>query len=179
MAPPDFLATPEDLAVLVRKSAADPKVRLALRRASERFQGAVGHRVILVEDDVLVRLGSGTDTLFLKAAPVSAVSVTIGGETVPPENYTLDPEAGVLYGITGYWPYRTPITVTYTHGYAVVPGDIEDAVLEHATTICLAMAHVQQETAGTNNASYMVAATVGTTQKWADTVRKYDLTGRA
>lgn len=179
MAPSDFLATPEDLAVLVRKSNTDPKIRLALRRASGRFRDAVGYPVSKTEDDILVRLGDGTDSLFLKGAPVHAVSVSIGGTVIPPENYAIDAEAGILYGLTGNWPTRVPITITYTHGYETIPDGIVDAVLEHATTICMAMAHVQQETAGTNNASYMVAATVGTTQKWVDTVLTYRLRGRA
>lgn len=179
MAPPEFLATPEDLAVLVRKSSTDPKVRLALKRASGRFRDAVGYPVSLTTDDVLTRLGDGTDTMFLKAAPVLAVSVTSGGETIPPDSYQLDAENGILYAVDKAWNWRTPFTITYTHGYADIPEGIQDAVLEQATTICLSFAHVQQETALTNNASYGQAATVGVTQKWVDAVATYSLKGRA
>lgn len=179
MAPPDFLATPEDLGVLVRKPSSDPKIRLALKLSSGRFRDAVGYPVSLVTNDVLTRLGDGTDTMFLKAAPVSAVAVTSGGVVIPPETYMLDAEAGILYGVSGVWNWRTPFTITYTHGYANIPEGIQGAVLEHATTIHKAFAHVQQETAGTNNASYAMAATVGVTQKWTDTVLAYRLRGRA
>lgn len=178
MAALEFLATPEDLGVLVRKPPTDPKIRLALKRASGRFRQDVGYPVTQVVDDVLTRLGDGTDTLFLKGAPVTAVSVSSGGEIIPPESYTLDAEAGILYAANACWNWRTPFTITYTHGYTEIPEGIQDAVLEHATTIHKAYAHVQQETAGTNNASYMVAATVGVTQKWVDAVAAYRLRGR-
>jgi hypothetical protein len=176
---PDFLAAPEDLAVLVRKPSTHPQVLLALRRASGRFRDEVGYPVTQVVDDTMTRLGDGTDKLFLKGAPVTAVSVSSGGTLIDPSLYTLDAENGILYANGSNWDWRIPFDITYTHGFTTIPVGIQDAVLEHATTICLAYAHVQQETALTNNASYAMAATVGTTQKWADTVKRYDLTGRA
>ena len=179
MAPLPLLATPEDLAVLVRKSPTDPKVRLALKRASGRFRDAVGYQVSQVVDDTLTRLGNGTDVMLLKGAPVTAVSVSSGAETIPADSYTLDAEAGILYAVDSVWNWRTPFTITYTHGYAEIPEGIEDAVLEQAVTQCLAFAHVQQETAATNNASYGKEATVGIKKKWTDAVLTYRLRGRA
>lgn len=176
MLPP--LASADDLAVLVNKTPEDAKVRLALKRASGRFRDAVGYPVTRVEGDTLVLTGNGTDTLFLKGAPVTAIAVAYGGEEIEPDQYDLDPVAGILYA-HGVWAARKQYTVTYTHGYEEVPEGIQDAVLEHATTLCLAYAHIQQETAGPQNASYGAAAMVGVTQKWTDAVLAYRLRGRA
>lgn len=175
----ELLATPEDLGVLIRKPATDPKLRLALRMASGRFRLEVGYPISQVVDDTLTRLGDGTDTLLLKGAPVTAATITSGGVAVPADSYTVDAENGIIYANNSVWNWRTPFVITYTHGYTEIPDGIQDAVLEHATTIHMAFAHVQQETAGTNNASYAMAATVGVTQKWTNAVLAYRLRGRA
>ena len=69
------------------------------------------------------------------------------------------------------------VKVTYDHGWAEIPGDVQDAVLEHAATLARVLAHLQQNSAGSTQESYGQAAMVGTTAKWADTVARYSLAG--
>lgn len=173
------LADVDDLAVLVRLPPTDRRVVLALRRASGRFRDAVGYPVTEVKNDRLERMGEGDNALLLKGAPADVTEVKVGGTVLPVTAYVVDPEAGILYRLGGRWRARELVQITYTHGYSQIPEGIEDAVLEHATTLALTYAHVQQETAGTNNMSAAMRATVGVTEKWVDTVATYRLRGRA
>jgi hypothetical protein len=75
----------------------------------------------------------------------------------------------------GVWTKDYEIEVDCTYGFATnaVPGDIKDAVLEHAATLALTLAHVQQESAGATSAGYNQNATTGVTQKWVEAVARY------
>lgn len=181
-----YLAKEEDLKTLLRhENIDDTELRLALRRASDRFRGNVDHPVHRVEDDQVRANGTGTARLLLKAAPITDISVTVDGRRLTEgADYQVDRNAGILYrrprGL--WWPagYGN-VHVTYTHGWPAeeIPGDIQDAVLEHATTLAMVFAHLQQEGTGSVQATYGPAALVGTTQKWEDAVNKYKLKGRS
>lgn len=181
-----LLASLGDLAVLTRLPANNPRVELALRRASSRFEGAVEYGMSYVENDVIQLDGDGTQILQLPALPiVGAVSVQINNETVPvlSDELELNRRTGQLSLICDRWPVGVGnIEVTYSHGYEDVedvPGDIQDAVLEHAVTICLTYAHIQQNSAGSAQESYIQAAMVGVTAKWVDAVARYHIGGKS
>lgn len=180
------LARIDDLATKTGRPAADTRLILALRRATDRFIGDCGHRdgngdfcLFRVVDDVVFVSGDGSDTLRLPSAPVVAVSaVTVGGAALVPADFQIGRRIGVLRRVGGYWPAGLEnVEVTYTHGIdpAKVPGDIADAVLEHAETVFRAQAHVQQEAALSQSQGFFAAAMVGTTQKWVDAVNRYSL----
>lgn len=181
-----FLAKIDDLATKTGRAVDDARLILALRRATDRFIGECGHRdgegnfvLFRVVDDVAYVSGDGGDTLLLPSAPIiGQPSVAIDGGAPTAVGFQTGRRAGILRAVGGYWPAGLEnIAVTYTHGYdpAKVPGDIADAVLEHAETLYRAQAHVQQEGALSQSAGYFAAALVGTTQKWADAVARHSL----
>jgi hypothetical protein len=124
---------------------------------------------------VILLDGNGTELLLLPAAPFTTIAVEVDGEAVT--DYTASTRAGVLRR-SALWPDGLEnIQVTYTHGYATIPGAIQDAVLEQAAIQARVPAGVQQETAGTQSITWGLAATTGVTQKWADAVNLYRLGG--
>lgn len=170
------LAKPEDLAVQTKLPADDSRVKLAIRRASDRFIGEVGHPVVFVEDDTIDLDGNGLQVLHLPAAPVvGSPTVTVAGREVT--GFQVSRRHGMLRRTDGAdWPHGfSNIEVTYSHGHKNIPGDIVDAVLEHAATIATSLAHLQQESAGTNSVSFGSTAMVGVTQKWSDAVQRHRL----
>lgn len=149
-------------------------MELALRRASDRFRGEVGHPVNRITHDVVWLTGAGGKSLGLPAYAETIHSVVVNGQIVGADTYRLDKQTNSLLRRGGsYWPDGAEIQVDYDHGWAEIPGDIQDAVLEHAATIGSILIHVQQETAANVSTSYGQTATVGTTQKWVDAVARY------
>jgi hypothetical protein len=179
-----YLAAAAALATVTGLPETSHKLLLALDRASERFRDAVGHPVTLVEDETIILDGVGGELLLLPAAPVTELtSVKVRGTVVT--DYEASLRAGTLRrtpttggGMAAEWPDGLGnIEVTYSHGNAVVPGGIQDAVLEHAATLLLAPIGVQQETAGSQSITWGLQATTGVTQKWEEAVARYRLSG--
>lgn len=173
-----LLAEASELATLIEFPADDPNLVLALKRASARFQGpgGIGYPLHFQEAETIRLDGTGTRALFLPAAPVEAVTVSIDGH--PVTDYQIRHRNGILRRNVP-WPNGLEnIEVTYSHGYRQIPADVQDAVLEHAVTLALVYSHIQQEGAGGTQTTYGAAATVGTTQKWVETVNAYRLKDR-
>jgi len=128
----------------------DPMANAALEAATAAIQSYCDQRLTLVEDDVAVVDGSGSDTLLLPEFPVTDVSVVVVDSDWDSARTLLGPgngsaseydwnEAGLLFrrrgqfvyyesrfeAVYGMWPpRRKSVTVTYTHGYEVIPADI-------------------------------------------------------
>ena len=165
------LADPEDLALRLGCPVGDGKLLLALNRASGRFRGAVGHPVSLVQSDTVLLGGDGGATLLLPAAPVANVTVRICGEVV--DGVQVSSRSGVLR-LDGGWPDGLDnIEITYDHGFAVIPADIQDAVLEQAELQYSVMVAAQQVTQGGRSVTFGTQATVGVTQRWQECVDRY------
>lgn len=177
-----YLAEIADLAIRLGKPVNDPNVELALRRASNRFRGDVNHPVHRVTADNIKRNGRGTDTVFLPAIPVTVHSVTVDGVLLDETAYQVDEDSGIIRRVDGYiFQFGLGnVAVNYDHGWAPenIPGDIQDAVLEHAVTLALVYAHLQQNSAGSTQESYSAAATVGTTATWVAAVERYQVFNR-
>ena len=180
------LAAAKDLALLLGVPENDPRVELALRRASARFIGAVGWPVLRKVDDVLVVDGHGGRRLTLPAMNVTAAAVQIDGEpanvvtrATTNQDVVLNPRLGILHRAAGWPAGPANILVTYTHGWASdeIPGDIQDAVLEQAGHIAFTLGLASQESASGLSITYSAAATGGVTQRWADAVDRYRVTG--
>jgi hypothetical protein len=171
--PEPYLAPPEELATLTKLEASNPSLLLALDRASERFRQAVGHPVHHVVGDEIVLDGDGTETLLLPAAPFTDITILVGGAAVT--DFEANRRGGVLRR-KARWPDGLGnIEITYTHGYAVIPGGIRDAVLEQAVIQLKVPAGVQSESAGGQSITWGVTAATGVTQKWAEAVEVYRL----
>lgn len=118
--------------------------------------------------------GNGGRSLGLPAYGETVHSVVVNGTLVAADTYRLDKQTNSLVRRGGaYWPDHAEIQVDYDHGWVDIPEDIQDAVLEHAATIGSILIHVQQESATSVSTTYGQTATVGTTQKWVDTVDRY------
>lgn len=157
--------------------ASNPKLALALSRASNRFRDAVGYPVHQVTDEVILLDGDGTTALHLPAAPVQTIAVSLDGvPLVERVGFQISRRNGVLRRIGGVWPDGLEnIEITYSHGWATIPGGIMDAVLEQGQVQATILAGVQTQSAGPYGVTYGAQATVGVTQKWTDAVAKYSL----
>lgn len=129
------MALPNLVTDLVDVEELPANVQAKLAEASARFRGAVRHPVSLVEDDEVWLDGDGSGALLLPAAPVVDIDrVEIDGEPVEVEWS----QAGVLRRIHERWPARLrAIKVVYTHGYADIPTEIQEAVLSMARYLAI------------------------------------------
>lgn len=93
---------------------------------------------------------------------------------VPLRDYSVDRNSGVIRRKNGWFPDDLGnVEVNYDHGYEEIPGEIQDVVLEQAATLALHLAHLQQNSAGSTQESYVAQATVGTTSAWTAAVERY------
>ncbi|MFJ3878064.1 mobile element protein [Streptomyces sp. NPDC090077] len=173
----DLLADPQELAAWLQVGADDPKLVAALTAASRRFQGAVRHPVILVAGDTVVLDGSGDLSLLLPAAPVTEVaSVAVDGQALTAgTDYSWSAD-GYLHRMGCAWPSTLrSVTVVYSHGYAEVPGDIQEVVIDQARALYAVLPGVQQQTVGAQSVTFGVQAATGITAQWAAAVERYQL----
>ena len=173
----DVLADPEELAASLGVPSTDPKLVWALTAASRRFRGAVRHPVSLVAGDSFVLDGNGRTSILLPAAPVLAVtSVTLDG-TALVEGTDFDWSTdGFLRRLCGVWPDRLRcLRGFYDHGYAVVPEDIQEVVIDQARAMYRIDPGVQTKTVGGQSVTFGVQAAIGVTAQWTAAVERYQL----
>jgi hypothetical protein len=110
----------------------------AVEAASSAFRAAVRHPVTLVDDDVVTVYGRGTRDLVMPAAPIVDVTLIVaklstGDEPVDMTSgyVQIRKRDGILRRWVG-WADDCEFEVTYSHGYAVVPEEIANAVLNAA-----------------------------------------------
>jgi hypothetical protein len=82
--------------------------------------------------------GRDGEPLILAQAPVdpATIAITIDGAALDPANdLALDQDAGLVYRITTpyLWQSSTSLVVTYTAGFAEIPYDVQQAVLDLCT----------------------------------------------
>lgn len=176
----EFLADPVELATWLGKPDDDPKLLAALRAATRRFRGAVGHVVDLVVDDEVTLDGNGRESLLLPVWPVTAVtSVELDGEAlVDGTDYSWS-EAGMLRRLGCLcWPDRLRcLDVVYSHGFGSaldsVPQDIQEAVIDQARTMFTVVPGVQSRAVGGQSVTFGATAAVGVSDQWSKAVARY------
>ncbi|MFE2497088.1 mobile element protein [Streptomyces scopuliridis] len=173
----DYLADPADLAAWLPVGEDDPKLLAALKASSRRFRGAVRHPVTLTAGDVVTLDGTGRESVLLPAAPVTAVaSLLLDGEVLAVAvdfSWSAD---GFLRRLGYCWPDRLRcIEVTYSHGYAQIPEDIQEVVVDQARAMYRVQPGVQTIQAGGESITYGVQAAAGVTAQWSAVVEKYQL----
>ncbi|MFJ8583623.1 mobile element protein [Streptomyces sp. NPDC093595] len=173
----DPLADPAELAVWLGVPETDTKLVAALNAASRRFRGAVRHPVTLVAGDTVTLDGPGAYTVLLPAAPVVAVaSVVLDGTTLVAGTDYEWSQDGYLRRLSTPWPAALRcLTVTYTHGYAQIPDDIQEVVIDQARAIYAVQPGVQQKTVGSQSVTFGAQAATGVTAQWSAAVEKYQL----
>lgn len=173
-----FLADPAELAVLLGRAEDDPKLLAALRAASRRFRGQVGHRVHLVEDDVVVLDGNGRESVLLPVWPTRSVAEVLldGIELVEGTDYSWS-AAGILRRLgCRLWPDRLRcLQVTYSHGWPddEIPEDILEAVLERAQASFTIPVGVQSKAVGGQSVTFGAQAASGATEAWLLAVARH------
>lgn len=99
-----------------------------LQAATNTIKAYTDQTIEQVVDDVEVKDGRNRRVLLLDEIPVTAVSSVVeDGTTLTVDDDYVWSETGELTRVGGCWPAdpRT-VTVTYTHGYATVPGELKD-----------------------------------------------------
>ena len=174
----EFLADPAELAIKLGRTEDDPKLLYALRAASRRFRGQVGHRVNLVTNDVAVLDGNGRESLLLPVWPTIAVAEVLLDDTVLVEgtDYSWS-DAGILRRLGCYrWPDRFRcLQVTYSHGWPSlnIPEDIQEAVLERAEAAFTIPVGVQSKAVGGQSVTFGAQAAAGATEAWTLAVARH------
>jgi hypothetical protein len=151
-------ATTTDLSnVLGREiDAEDAAALAALDTATAMVQATVGQTIEEVEDDEIVLDGSGTRVLLLPEFPVSEIEVETedDGVLVDGEDYQWSAD-GYVRRINGTWPTDLrSITVTYTHGYAVIPAIVVSVTARLAARLLDTSITARQETIGSYSVTY-------------------------
>ncbi|MFV8127539.1 mobile element protein [Streptomyces syringium] len=174
----DLLADPAELAVWLCKPADDPKLLAALRAATRRFRGAVGHAVTLVAGDTVCLDGNGREALLLPVWPTVAVALVEldGTALVAGTDYDWS-ESGILRRLgCQYWPDRLGcVSVTYTHGWAQIPDDIAEAVIDQARSLYTVVPGVQSKAVGGQSVTFGAQAAVGVTSQWSAAVARHQV----
>jgi len=160
-------------------STSDPFALAALAAATSAIQSYCDQRIDFVDGDVVVVDGSGSDILLLPEFPVTDVASVVvdfdrdsARTLVPPGNGSNSEydwnEAGMLIhrlGSTlmytspfnatyGMWPNRRrSVQVTYSHGYATVPAEIQLVCVAIAGR-AIAQDGANSETIGSYTAQY-------------------------
>lgn len=171
-APTPYLVDSNDLTALASKlgvAADNVDLVSALTRASDRFRGAVHHPVHEVTDDTEEHDGTPRGSLALDAFPITGTPVvTIDGTAVT--DFSVTRKSGRLRRRAGWGDEFQTVTVTYTHGFAIIPAGIRAAVLDQAEAIFNTDAGLSQMGAAGEQATFGAAHTVGVTAQWSEAV---------
>ncbi|QOC89876.1 mobile element protein [Micromonospora craniellae] len=171
--PVPYLASPQTLSRLLGVPVDDQRMLDALAAASGRFRGQVHHSVHLVEGDEVWLDGDGSTELFLPAAPVLArPQVWVDDRELDPSEFEWS-RKGILRRRAG-WPDRLNcVRVLYDHGYAQIPADVQEVVIDQARVIHEITPGVQTVQAGGESVTYGVTASTGVTAQWSIAVEAY------
>ncbi|MGW4300424.1 mobile element protein [Streptomyces sp. NPDC004646] len=176
MATDDYLASPAELAVKLGRAEDDPQMLYALRAASRRFRGQVGHRVTFVADDVVWLDGVGRTSLLLPVWPTTAVTeVLLDGQALTEGSDYAWSESGILRRLGClHWPDRLRcLRVTYSHGFAESPEDVQEVVAERAEAALTIPVGVQSKAVGGQSVTFGAQAASGATEAWMSAVARY------
>ena len=125
------LVQAEDLATqlgLVIDTSEEVRAEQVIAQAEAVVEAYAGQSLSSITETVVFD-GYGTDTIYLPAGLVTAVSaVSVGGVVLAATGYSWTPE-GRLKRTGSVWPKNTAISVTYTHGFVTIPEDVKLAVL--------------------------------------------------
>ncbi|KAE8130217.1 MULTISPECIES: mobile element protein [Bifidobacterium] len=172
------LALPALLAQKLDVTEDDAPMLLALDLASARFRGQTNNPISLTTETVTLD-AHGTRTLLLPFTPlVDVQALAVGGVTYGPGGFEWS-AAGILRfpdPIADRW--RT-VELTCTHGYAEIPQDVQEAVLDQATAMypVLSGNAYTSYTTGTESRSFNTQLQVGYSAQWSACVQKYRVTG--
>lgn len=173
-------ATAAELAAMLQRtfSAAETTAaEWALDNATAAIKNYSRQRIEFVANDAVVLRGNWSDILWLPERPVTAVaSVTVGTAAVlSTSSYTWS-RHGLLHAPTGWGGPHDVVTVTYSHGFAVVPDDVKAVCLSAAARSFGNPDNLRSETIGSYAVTYNTSATgegVLLSRSEKETLRRY------
>jgi hypothetical protein len=122
--------------------------------------------------------GNGRTALLLPAAPVTAITAVLldGTELTEGTDFAWSADGYLRRLGCLAWPQTLRcLTVTYDHGWATVPDDIQEAVIDQARSMYRVQPGVQAYTAGSESVTFGAQASVGVTAQWAAAVASHQL----
>ena len=122
----------------------------ALEWASGLVQEYTGQHLFYVADDVVQLWPRSPLAVVLPEMPVVNVTAVVDADGVPVTGWSLRP-GGVLRLTASV---KAPLTVTYSHGYQVIPGAIKEATARSATRLITNPTEVRQQAAGSFSVTY-------------------------
>ena len=147
----------------------------ALEMASDLIRGYTRQTIDLVEGDVEVHDGTGHSRLLLRELPIVEITAVEVDDDPTTDWYAT--ESGVLRRTKGVWPWNEKVEVTYTHGYAEIPGDIVAVTLQLAGRGVTNPQGIQREQIGNVSTTYtgghVAGGTVGLTKGEMDILDRY------
>jgi hypothetical protein len=148
----DAFATADDLAAYSKGliSAEDPRAFAFLAGATEAIRRLAGWN-IAPATDVTVTLDGGGSVLYLPSLKVNSVSIiTANGIPYAPADYEWSRRTGNVRLKGGYaWPdVWGSLVVTFNSGYAEVPADLKQIVLQVASLAASSPTGATREQAG-------------------------------
>lgn len=134
--------TIDELQARLGQNIESTKAQMLADAASDIVRDDLRQRIDQVTDDEVTLYGDGSELLVLPEQPVTAVSSVLLANQALTQSiswrrngmlWRLTYTGGQYTGVSQIsWPNGVPVTVTYTHGYATVPGTIKDVALELA-----------------------------------------------
>lgn len=160
-------AYPEDLGAYLKQTIADDDATalLYLETASDVVRDYLQQQIDYVPDDVVILDPEADGTVFLPELPVVSVSKveTFDGGVwadADPATYTVSNRTGVVTARRGYgtlWPRGAGSwRITYTHGFAEVPGSLKSATLGVAARAYATEVGVDSERIGGYQVKYAI-----------------------
>jgi hypothetical protein len=136
--------------------------------ASDAVRGEIQQTITAVTGDTVTVYGDGNELLVLPELPVTGVTgVSVGGTALNVGEYEFRARGQLLrLALAGTadsspvyycWPAGTPVTVTYDHGYATVPGAIKSVALEIALATYANPSQVMSESVASYSVTYAFA----------------------
>jgi hypothetical protein len=175
----DFITVTELGDYLSRDLSADDGAALAVTMACDTVRMITEQDFTPLTSETIRLDGTGTDTLLLPQAPVSAAgTVVVNGGTLDNNEYTLRADGALIRIYTGtdgtatwsswatspcsYWPQgRQNVSVTYDHGYAagtLVPDDVRMVAMMIASRLAVQGVD-QSRRVGQSQVTYAVSST--------------------
>jgi len=124
----------EQLSIRSNDTAQDAWLAKVISRASAQAESYC-NRIFVQQDyqDLFgIVSGEAGTPLLLRQPPVDVTLVTVDGTDLVATDFIADAEPGLLYRATDarQWISTSSITVKYTGGFAEVPADVQQAVIE-------------------------------------------------
>lgn len=172
------LADPTVLAQKLGTTEDDASMILALDLASARFRGQTRNPISLATDTVTLD-AHGTRSLLLPFTHIVSVdALTIDGAEYTTGEYEWS-SAGMLRLKSVMPDLWRSVELTCTHGYQQIPQDVQEAVLDLATSMypMLQSNAYTSYTTGTESRSFNQQLQVGYSAQWSACVNRYKVVG--